>query len=232
MRESLPWEMLYADDMVLVGKCEELKEKLRKWNKCLKDTTTTITIYFNVDKGLKMNEQKTKVMYESFGTGTTQVVGNVKHPCSVCLKGVGVNSIRCTQCIQWVHARCSRVKGSLKKVESSFICRRCKGELSETRQVNSQVNGLHIDGHEYEIVDKFCYLGDMLSQEGGCEHAILKRIQTGWLKFRELSGLLIGKGMSVKSKGIIYTTCIRPAMLYGSETWQTKVEDIRNIAEE
>ena len=49
----------------------------------------------------------------------------------------------------------------------------------------------------------------MLSQEGGCEHAILKRIQTGWLKFRELSGLLIGKGMSLRSKGIIYTTCIQ-----------------------
>ena len=70
------------------------------------------------------------------------------------------------------------MKGSLKNVESSFICRRCKGELSETRQVN----GLHIDGHEYEIVDKLCYLGDMLSQEDSCEHAILKRIQTGWLK--------------------------------------------------
>ena len=115
-----------------------------------------------------------------------------------------MNSIRCTQCVQWVHARCSRVKGSLKKVESSFTCRRCNGELCETRQVN----GLQIDGHEYEVVDKFCYLGDMLSQESGCEHAILKRIQTGWLKFRELSGLLIGKGMSLRSKGIIYTTCI------------------------
>ena len=97
--------------------------------------------------------------------------------------------------------------------------------MSETRQVN----GLHIDGHEYEIVDKLCYLGDMLSQEGGCEHAILKRIQTGWLKFRELSGLLIGKGMSLRAKGIIYTTCIRPAMLYGSETWPTKIEDIRKM---
>ena len=63
----------------------------------------------------------------------------------------------------------------------------------------------------------------------GCEHAILKRIQTGWLKFRELSGLLIGKGMSVKSKGIIYTTCIRPVMLYGSETWPTKVDDMRKM---
>ena len=109
------------------------------------------------------------------------------------------------------------VKGSLKKVESSFICRRCKGELSETRQVNSQVNGLHIDSDEYEIVDKLCYLGDMLSQEGGCKHAILKRIQTGWLKFRKLSSLLIGKGMSLKWKGIIYTTCIRPAVLYGRD---------------
>ena len=74
--------MLHADDLVLVGKCEEeLKEKLRKWNECLKD------------KGLKINEDKTKVMCESFGTGITQVIGNVKHPCSVCLKGVGVNSI-------------------------------------------------------------------------------------------------------------------------------------------
>ena len=142
VREGLPWEMLHADDLVLVGKCEEeLKEKLRKWNECLKD------------KGLKINEGKTKVMYESFGTGTTQVIGNVKHPCSVCLKGVGVNSIRCTQCVQWVHVRCSRVKGSLKKIESSFICRRCKGELCETRQVN----GLHIDGHEYGIVDKLLF---------------------------------------------------------------------------
>ena len=168
-------------------------------------------------------------MCESFGTGITQVVGNVKHTCDVCLKGVGMNSIRCTQCIQRVHTRCSRVEGSLKRVESSFICRRCKEELYETRQVNSQVNGLHIDDHEYEIVDKLCYLGDMLSQEGGCEHAILKRIQTGWLKFRELSDLLIGKGMSVRSKGIIYTICIRPVMLYGSETWTTKIEDIRKI---
>ena len=134
VREGLPWEMLYADDLVLVGKCEEeLKEKLRKWNECLKE------------KGLKINEDKTKVMCESFGTGTTQVIVNVKHPCSVCLKGVGVNSIRCTQCVQWVHERYSRAKGSLKNVESSFIYRRCKEELCENRQVNSQVNDLHID---------------------------------------------------------------------------------------
>ena len=74
MKEDLSCEMLYADDLVLVGKSEELKEKLRKQNKYLKD------------KGLKINEEKTKVIYESFGTGITQVIGNMKHPWSICLK--------------------------------------------------------------------------------------------------------------------------------------------------
>ena len=27
VREGLPWEMLYADDLVLVGKCEERVER-------------------------------------------------------------------------------------------------------------------------------------------------------------------------------------------------------------
>ena len=49
------------------------------------------------------------------------------------------------------------------------------------------------------------------------------------MKFRELSGLLIGKGMSLRAKEIIYTTCIRPAMLCGSETWPTRIEDIRKM---
>ena len=104
--------------------------------------------------------------------------------------------------------------------------------MQQSERLSEECRVVSSAGHEYEIVDKLCYLGDMLSKEGGCEHAILKRIQTGWLKFRELSGLLIGKGMSLRAKGIIYTTyylCIRPAMLYGSESWLTKIEDIRKI---
>ena len=35
--------------------------------------------------------------------------------------------------------------------------------------------------------------------------------------------------MNLRSKGIIYTTCIRPAMLYGSEIWPTKIGNIRKM---
>ena len=37
------------------------------------------------------------------------------------------------------------------------------------------------------------------------------------------------RGRVWRAKGIIYTTCIRPAMLYGSETWATKLEYIRKM---
>ena len=40
---------------------------------------------------------------------------------SVCGKGVGSNSIRCTGCSGWVHKRCSGVKGSLVRAEDTFV---------------------------------------------------------------------------------------------------------------
>ena len=47
-----------------------------------------------------------------------------KFPCSVCLKGVGGNSILCPACKCWVHAKCSGLKGQLTKA-TNFVCSQC-----------------------------------------------------------------------------------------------------------
>ena len=36
-----------------------------------------------------------------------------------------------------------------------------------------------------ELVDKFCYLGEMLSVDGDDDAAVENRIQIGWNKFRQ-----------------------------------------------
>ena len=41
-----------------------------------------------------------------------------------------------------------------------------------------------------ELVDKFCYLGDMLSVDGDADAAVKARIRSGWNKFRQLVPLL------------------------------------------
>ena len=36
VKEGLPWELLYADDLVLIAQSkEELREKVLKWKKCM-----------------------------------------------------------------------------------------------------------------------------------------------------------------------------------------------------
>ena len=40
-----------------------------------------------------------------------------------------------------------------------------------------------------EVVDKFCYLGDMLSVDGDVHAAVEARIRIGWNKFRQFGAI-------------------------------------------
>ena len=51
----------------------------------------------------------------------------------------------------------------------------------------------------WELVDKFCYLGDMLSVDGDADAAVEARI--GWNKFRQLVPLLTNKDVSLIMRG-------------------------------
>jgi len=91
-------------------------------------------------------------------------------PCHVCGRGVGNNSTQCTSCQKWVHKQCSGIMGSMCKVMKSCICRGCMNPVT--------CRGHHLIGvsANLELVDKFCYLGDMLSVEGDADATVETRI--------------------------------------------------------
>ena len=76
-----------------------------------------------------------------------------------------------------------------------------------------------------ELVDKFYYLGDMLSVEGDADAAVETRIRIGWNKFRQLVLLLTNKDISLTVRGRLYSSCVRSSMLHGSETWPVRKEN-------
>jgi hypothetical protein len=47
--------------------------------------------------------------------------------------------------------------------------------------------------------------------------------------FMELALILTTRSESLKLKGKIYRACVQRVMVYGSETWVTKAEDIRRL---
>ena len=57
------------------------------------------------------------------------------------------------------------------------------------------------------VMDKFCYLGDMLSVDGDAEAAVA-RIRIGWNKFRQLVPLLNNKDVSLIMTGRLYSSCV------------------------
>ena len=99
-REGLPIELLYADDLVLIAETNKTKnkqtkelllEKVRNWKEGMEK------------KGLRVNTGKTKVMWCRLSRGQEEDSGD--HPCGVCRKGVGDNSIFCVECHRWVLTR-------------------------------------------------------------------------------------------------------------------------------
>ena len=76
-------------------------------------------------------------------------------------------------------------------------------------------------GEEVERVTHFKYLGTSIEEERGMETDIAKRVAAGWMNSKKCSGVLCDKRMPVKLRGKVYRTVVRPAMLYGAETWAT-----------
>jgi len=77
-----------------------------------------------------------------------------------------------------------------------------------------------------EIVDKFCYQGDMLSVDGDSDAAVEARIRIAWNNFRQLVPLLTNKDVSLIMRERLYSSCLRSSMLHGSETWPVKKENV------
>jgi len=76
-----------------------------------------------------------------------------------------------------------------------------------------------------ELVDKFCYFGDMLSVDGDADAAMENRIQIGWNKFRQLVSFLTNNDISLKVRGRLYSGCVRSSMLHGNRTWPARKEN-------
>ena len=80
-----------------------------------------------------------------------------------------------------------------------------------------------------EVVASFCYLGDMLSAGRGCEIAVTTRVKTAWKKFRELIPVLTSRHLSYKTRGHVYSSCVRSAMLHASETWPLTKKNLQRL---
>ena len=89
------------------------------------------------------------------------------------------------------------------KVMKSFIYRDCSNPVISTGRSSVDIGA----SANLEVVDKFCYLGDMLSVDGDADAAMEARIQIGWNKFRQLVPLHTNRDISLIRRERLYAVC-------------------------
>src|SRR3989441_2852638 len=102
--------------------------------------------------------------------------------------------------------------GGLAKVKD-FKCRNCSGGgVKVVDGVRQFVLGAR---EELEVVDKSCYLSDVIAKGCGAEEVSRARVRCAWRKFWDLRRLLTARGASLRVKGKIYRACVQRVLVYG-----------------
>jgi hypothetical protein len=109
------------------------------------------------------------------------------------------------------------MKINIKKTKAMRISRKGGGRLN-----------IMIEGKQVEQVKRFKYLGALITEDGRCVEEIRSRIgmaKNAFNKRREL----ITKNINRQLKKRIVKTLIWSVLLYGSETWTLRKEDIKRL---
>ena len=104
-----------------------------------------------------------------------------------------------SQCMWWVHKKCSGITKQL-EAASNHVCRRCK---SEARPINGRT--VDVDGTMLDVEATFCYLCDILYSG-----AIAARCFVARGKFRKLLSVLTARYLSPWICGKVYEACVCP----------------------
>ena len=104
-----------------------------------------------------------------------------------------------------------------------------KTEVMVSSKLGRKVKIMDRNGIELKQVDEFCYLGTVIEEKGGCSKSVRARIGKAWQKWREVTGIVCDKRMSLKTKAKIYKSVIRPVLLYGTESAALRREEERRL---
>ena len=66
-------------------------------------------------------------------------------------------------------------------------------------------------------VKEFKYLGSTVQESGSCEREVKKRVHAGWNGWRRVSGVICDGKLPARVKAKVYSSVVRPAMVYGLE---------------
>ena len=82
-----------------------------------------------------------------------------------------------------------------------------------------------VDDNNIEIVDKFIFLGVLITNDGVTDVELRRRLVMGKCAMGSLKRIFKDRGIRLTTKIMIVQTLVFPIVIYGAETWTIKKAD-------
>ena len=94
---------------------------------------------------------------------------------------------------------------------------------------NKKQDPITLHDEDLKEVEKFVYLGSVVSKDGGTDEDVKSRINKARHAFNTLRPIWKSSALSLHNKIRIFNTNVKCVLLYGSETWRTIKSNIHKL---
>ena len=126
-----------------------------------------------------------------------------------------------------MQALLDKLQTATKQFGMSFAPAKCKVLFQDW--VGSKPS-MVISGQPLEVVEEFTYLGSRICPGGSIKSEISSRIGKARAAFANLRHLWRRPDVSLTIKGRVYNAAVRSTLLYASESWPIRAEDIHKLS--
>jgi hypothetical protein len=187
--------------------------------------------WFQTDVGTRQGDPLSPLLFIAY---LERVMDQVRqNTCGINIGGIVINNLRFADDIDLVDEDASSLQ---RLVEQTKTAAEQSGLMLNTNKTKTMVFGdrsiessIHVAGNIIENVEKFEYLGSLLTWDNNCSEEIKRRIGKATGALASLKHIWNSKKLKIENKLKILTTCVFSVLLYASETWTLKEADRRKL---
>ena len=187
--------------------------------------------WFQTDVGTRQGDPLSPLLFIAY---LERVLDQVRqNTCGINIGGIIINNLRFADDIDLID---EDVDSLQRQVERTRTAAEQAGLLLNSNKTKTMVFGdrniesrIHVVGDTIENVEKFEYLGSLLTWDNNCSEEIKRRIGKATGAFASLKHIWNSKKLKIENKLKILTTCVFSVLLYASETWTLKEADRKKL---